>query len=327
MMNKYRLSDERRAFSYQLNGEKRAVTLRQIIALRDFSDVIAGSVGGWVDEEAVLSQAGDCWIYDINSMVFAGSQVRDDARITGPCMICHDAIVENRAWVDGAQVSHGTRLSDNVTVQASTVRGSCHLYADARILHGCEIIAAKGLTADSEQSLQIYDRATLTRTRVVHQAQIYGDAMLNYAFVEHRAEVFDFAILDGNELNDVWVCDCAKVYGHARIVAGCEEDAIPTLRYSAQVAENAVVEGNVVLKHHVRVGGHARLLGGPVLLDEDVIIQGNARISGNVIIEHHIEITDDACIEALEGDTILLRGRKVVNGAQHITRTPVGGLF
>lgn len=327
MMKKYRLSDECRAFSYQLSGEKQTVTLRQIVAEVDFSDVTAGTMGGWVDDESVLSQTGDCWIYDVNSMVFAGSRIRDDVRITQPCVICHDVIVEHNAWVEGAQISHGAVISDNVTVQLATVRGHCHLFGDARILHGCEIIAAKGLTPDNEQILQIYDRATLTRSRVVHQAQVYGDAILHYAFVEHRAEIFDFAILEGNELNDVWVCDCAKVYGSARVMAGREEDAIPTLRYSAQVAEHAQVEGNVVLKHHVLVGGHARLAGGPILLDEDVVIQGNAQIRGNVILEHHIEVTDDACIVALEGDTILLRGRKVINGAQHITRTPVAGLF
>jgi carbonic anhydrase/acetyltransferase-like protein (isoleucine patch superfamily) len=326
-MKKYRLSDERRAFSYHLNGEKQIVSLRQIIALQDFNDVKTGTAGGWVDDENVLSQSGDCWIYDINSMVFASSQVRDNARISQPCVICHNVVIEHNAWIDGSQLSHGAIISDNVTLQHSTVRGYCHLYGDARILHGSEIIAAKGLTPDNEQILQIYDRATLTATRVVHQAQIYGDAMLNYAFVEHRAEVFDFAILEGNELNDVWVCDCAKVYGNARIAAGHEDDAIPTLRYSSQVAENAVVEGNVILKHHVLVGGHAHLVGGPVLLDEDVVVQGSARIRGNVIIEHHIEVTDNACIEALEGETVLLRGRKVINGAQHITRTPVGGLF
>ncbi|MGK9174981.1 hypothetical protein KXR87_17460 [Yokenella regensburgei] len=326
-MKKYRLSDERRAFSYHLNGEKQSVTLQQIIAVADFGDVTAGTAGGWVEDENVLSQDGTCWIYDVNSLVFAGARVSGYARLTQPCVVCHEVLIEDNAWIDSCQLSHGARISDNVTVQASTVRGACHLFGDARILHGSEIIAAKGLTLDSEQMLQIYDRATLTHTRVLHQAQIYGDAMLNYAFVEHRAEVFDYAILDGNDLNDVWVCDCAKVYGHARITAGREEDAIPTLRYSSQVAEHAVIEGNVVLKHHVLVGGHARLEGGPVLLDEDVVIQGNACVRGNVIIEHHIEVTDDACIQGLEGEQILLRGRKVINGMQHITRTPVAGLL
>ncbi|WP_039056098.1 YdcK family protein [Enterobacter sp. Bisph1] len=324
-MNKYRLSDEARTFHYLLSGEKHAVALRQIIALRDFHDVTAGSAGGWVDDDDVLDQQGNCWIYDENSMVFLGSRVRNDARITQPCVICHDVIVEDNAWVDGSELSHGARLSANVTVQSSTVRGICHLRDNARILSGCDIIATLGLTQESGQVLQIYDRATVSHSRVVHQAQIYGDAIVNYAFIEHRAEVFDFALLEGNEVNDVWVCDCAKVYGHARVVAGVEEDEIPTLRYSSQVAENAVVEGNCILKHHILVGGYAWLRGGPLQLDENVVIQGNARVHGNVLIAHQIEITDDAVVDAQEGESILLRGPKVINGAQHITRTPLVG--
>ena len=71
------------------------------------------------------------------------------------------------------------------------------------------IIAAKGLTPDRADP-KIYDNATVSQSRVVHQAQIYGEAIVNYAFIEHRAEVFDKAILEGNDINNVWVCDCAK---------------------------------------------------------------------------------------------------------------------
>ncbi|MEO3738806.1 hypothetical protein GA0061071_105168 [Kosakonia oryzendophytica] len=324
-MNKYRLSDEQRVLSYLMGGEKKTVALRQLIAMRDFSDVAAGTAGGWVDSENVLDQQGNCWIYDENSMVFYGSTVRDNARITQPCVICHEVKIRDNAWVDGSEISHGAELSDNVTVQSSTVRGVCRLHGNARILSGCAIIAARGLTPDNEQLLQIYDRATVSHSRVVHQAQIYGDAIVNYAFIEHRAEVFDFALLDGNELNDVWICDCAKVYGNARIVAGTQDDEIPTLRYSSQVAEHAVVEGNCILKHHVLVGGHAWLRGGPLQLDEKVVIQGNARIQGDVLIEHQIEITDNAVVDARDGERILLRGPKVINDGQMITRTPLVG--
>ena len=45
-MRKYRLSEEQRAFSYQEDGTKKSVLLRQIIAMSDFNDVIAGSAGG-----------------------------------------------------------------------------------------------------------------------------------------------------------------------------------------------------------------------------------------------------------------------------------------
>lgn len=324
-MNKYRLSDETRQHHWHNGGAKAAVTVRQIIAARDFSDVKSGARGGWVDAESALSQEQDCWIYDENSVVFAGAQVCGNARVTQPCEISHQVWIGDNVWIDGAQISHGARISDNVTVQSSVVRGECHLFDNARVLHNSMVIAAKGLTPDQDQILKIFGEATVSQSRVVHQAQIYGNAIVSYAFVEHRAEVFENALLEGNEVNNVWVCDCAKVYGNARLLAGLEDDAIPTLRYSSQVAENALVEGNCVIKHHVLIGGEAWLRGGPILIDDKVVIQGRARIQGEVLIEHHIHITDDAVVEALDGDAIHLRGEKVINGAQRITRTPLLG--
>lgn len=324
-MNKYRLSEASRSHVWHEDHEKKSVALWQIIALRDFADVKAGTAGGWIDDEAALSQHGDCWIYDENSVVFAGACVKDNARLTQPCTLSHGAIAEDNAWLDCATVTHQARISDNVTVQCSRVRGECHLFGEARVLNESDIIAAKGLTKDATQILQIYDHATVSRSRIVHQAQIYGEAIVDQAFIEHRAEVFDAALIQGNEENNVWICDCAKVYGSARVVAGQGEDAIPTLRYSSQVAENAVVEGNCVLKHHVLVGGHAWLRGGPLLLDDKVLVEGHARLSGDVVIEHLVEISGNAVIEAYDGDTIHVRGRKVINGEERITRTPLLG--
>lgn len=326
-MQKYRLREETRHYSYQENGENCRVTLYQIVALRDFADVMAGDEGGWIESEAALSQTGDCWIYDVNSVVFAGARIEGNARLTQCCCISHRAQIRDNAWLDAAHVSDNAIISDNVTIQNSTVRGECLIRNDARVLHHSDIIAVRGLTLEHDQILQIYDRATVSASRIVHQAQIYGDAIINHAFIEHRAEVFGFALLEGNEENNVWVCDCAKVYGHARLIAGTQEDAIPTLRYSAQVAEKAVVEGNCVLKHHVLIGGEAWLRGGPILIDDNVVIQGRARVSGDVVIEHFIELTDDAVIEAAAGDVLHLRDHKVINGTQHITRTPLVGLL
>lgn len=81
-MTKYRLSDESRSFSYGIMAIK-SVLLRQIIALIDFNDVRSGTLGGWIDDESVLSQSGNCWIYDENALAFSGATITGDARITG----------------------------------------------------------------------------------------------------------------------------------------------------------------------------------------------------------------------------------------------------
>lgn len=323
-MNKYRLSDTPHIFYFQEENGRQSVNLYQIIALRDFADISSGTRGGWVENEQALSQSGNCWIYDENSMVYAGARIEGNVRVTQPCTISHGARLKDNVWVDGAVISHHALLSDNVTIQNSRVRGECHLFGDARVLEDSDVIAARGLTQDNDQILRIYDRATVKASRIVHQVQIYGDAIVDRAFVEHRAEVFDAALLLGNDDNNVWVCDVAKVYGNARVIAGCEEDAIPTLRYSTQVAENAVVEGNCVLKHHVLIGGNAWLRGGPILLDNRIQITGNARICGDVVIEHRVEVSGNAVIEA-GGNTIHIHGRRVISGDEHITRTPLLG--
>ncbi|EAV8588689.1 hypothetical protein HC712_004796 [Salmonella enterica] len=324
-MTKYRLSEEPRAFTYQVDGEKKSVLLRQVIAITDFNDVKAGTSGGWVDADNVLSQQGDCWIYDENAMAFAGTEITGNARITQPCTLYNNVRIGDNVWIDRADISDGTRISDNVTIQSSSVRGECAIYGDARVLNQSEILAVQGLTHEHAQILQIYDRATVNHSRIVHQVQLYGDATITHAFIEHRAEVFDFALIEGNKDNNVWICDCAKVYDHARVIAGTEEDAIPTLRYSSQVAEHALIEGNCVLKHHVLVGGHAEVRGGPILLDDRVLIEGQACIQGEILIEHQVEISGRAAVIAFDGNTIHLRGPKVINGEDRITRTPLVG--
>ncbi|WP_148052897.1 YdcK family protein [Atlantibacter hermannii] len=324
-MEKYRLTDASRTVEYQENGTTHKFTVRQIEAVRDFSDVKAGDLGGWIEEETSLSHDGHCWLYDQNSAVFAGATLRDNARVTQPCTISHGASLTGECWVDRADISHDAFIGDRAMVQASVVRGECRIFGDARVMHQSQVIAAVGLTQDQDQRLQIYDSATVIASRIVHQAQIYGRALVSFAFVEHRATICEDAILEGNDKNNIWVCDCAQIYGQARIVAGSAIDQCPTIRYSSQVFGNAVIEGDCVLKHHVHVYDNAHITGGPVQLDDRVKVCGNARITGNVVIENQVEVTDHAVIEASEGDMLHIRGAKMVNGEQYITRTPVLG--
>ncbi|EOM4429670.1 YdcK family protein, partial [Shigella sonnei] len=262
-----------------------------------------------------------------NAIAFGGTVISGNTRITGTSVLWGEVYATDNVWIDNSEISQGAYISDSVTIRDSLVYGQCRIFGHALIDQHSMIVAAQGLTPDHQLLLQIYDRARVSASRIVHQAQIYGDAVVRYAFIEHRAEVFDFASVEGNEENNVWLCDCAKVYGHAQVKAGIEEDAIPTIHYSSQVAEYAIVEGNCVLKHHVLIGGNAVVRGGPILLDEHVVIQGESRISGAVIIENHVELTDHAVVEAFDGDTVHVRGPKVINGEERITRTPLAGLL
>ena len=67
---KFELTDERIRL---LNGTE----LRRIRALRDFADVKAGDLGGFVESEKNLSQEGNAWVYG-NARVCGNAKIRSN---------------------------------------------------------------------------------------------------------------------------------------------------------------------------------------------------------------------------------------------------------
>ncbi|EKC9418326.1 hypothetical protein ABET48_004407, partial [Escherichia coli] len=126
-MRKYRLSEEQRAFSYQEDGTKKNVLLRQIIAISDFNDVIAGTAGGWIDRETVLAQEGNCWIYDQNAIAFGGAVISGNTRITGTSVLWGEVYATDNVWIDNSEISQGAYISDSVTIHDSLVYGQCRI--------------------------------------------------------------------------------------------------------------------------------------------------------------------------------------------------------
>ncbi len=53
---------------------------KRIKALKDFSDVKKGDIGGYVDSYANLSQENNCWLYD-EAKALDNSKVYGDARL------------------------------------------------------------------------------------------------------------------------------------------------------------------------------------------------------------------------------------------------------
>ena len=56
MERKYELTDE----TIICDGR----ILHRIKALRDFGNVKARELGGWIEKESNLSHSGNCWVYD-----------------------------------------------------------------------------------------------------------------------------------------------------------------------------------------------------------------------------------------------------------------------
>lgn len=82
MERKYKLTEE----TIQHAGR----ILHRIRALRDFDDVKAGNLGGWIEKESNLDQDGDCWVY-------GNAKVRGNAKVKS----MKDYIVFKNWWSSG----------------------------------------------------------------------------------------------------------------------------------------------------------------------------------------------------------------------------------
>lgn len=117
-------------------------TLHRIRALKDFDEVKAGELGGWVESQYNLSQDGDCWIYD-DAKVFDGARVLGDAKVCDAAKIYGHAMIYDNAIVFGCATIRDSAM----------VRGRAAIW-DSAIISGC---------AEVDSYAQICDNALVLR--------------------------------------------------------------------------------------------------------------------------------------------------------------------
>lgn len=119
-MEKYELTDRIKIY--------RGHTLHQIRAVRDFGNIKAGSLGGYIEKEANLAQDGDCWVKN-EAIAYMNASVSEHAQIMGNAVIAYDgkvlgnAIVTDHAKVGcsaivkgEAKVGHYSWITDHAIV-------------------------------------------------------------------------------------------------------------------------------------------------------------------------------------------------------------------
>jgi len=103
-------------------------TLHRIRALRDFGNVKAGDLGGWIQKERNLSEDGDCWVAD-EAKVLAEAHVRGNAQISGNAEALDYAIIR-----DNAQVKDNARM-----IGETIAEGNAVVCGKANLLQGVHI--------------------------------------------------------------------------------------------------------------------------------------------------------------------------------------------
>lgn len=92
MMKKYELTDD----TITVEGRM----LHRIKALKSFSNVEEGELGGYVEKEDNLDQRGNAWVYG-DARVYGNARVSEDARVYRNARVSGDAQVYGDAWVSG----------------------------------------------------------------------------------------------------------------------------------------------------------------------------------------------------------------------------------
>ncbi len=119
---------------YKLLTTDRKSSLFRIKALKDFGNVKAGDLGGYIASEENLSQAGSCWVY-------RNARVSGDAQVSGDARVFDNAWVYDDAWVYGnARVSGDARVFDNAWVYDDAwVFGDAQVSGDARVFDNARV--------------------------------------------------------------------------------------------------------------------------------------------------------------------------------------------
>lgn len=91
--------------------------LYRIRALKSFSDIKCGDIGGYVENEKNLSQNGNCWIYN-------NAKVYDDGRVFDNAIIKNNAeVFDNASVLDNAIIQDNAICYDNSVIYRNAVCG------------------------------------------------------------------------------------------------------------------------------------------------------------------------------------------------------------
>jgi NDP-sugar pyrophosphorylase family protein len=155
-------------------------TLYRIKAVQDFSNVLRGVLGGYIQHEDNLSHAGDCWVYD-------NARVYDDAQVLGNAKVCNNAKVRNVAVVDeNAKVCNSALIAGYAIITGHAHVSGCAVVSEAANVRDFSSVKE---AARVKGKAKIEDNATISGHAVVQgNASVRIEAMVSSgAVLENRA--------------------------------------------------------------------------------------------------------------------------------------------
>ena len=166
---------------YELIKESKTIfegiEIYRIRALKDFSDVRTGDIGGWVCSEDNLSQNGNCWIYD-NAKCLDDARVYYNAKMYDNAIMCDDAIMydnsrmfNNTIMYNNSRIFNNAKMYDNAMMYNNTRMFSNAIMGDNAIMYDDAIIGDNAKMFDNSRMYDdaiMYDNAILDKDKLLY---------------------------------------------------------------------------------------------------------------------------------------------------------------
>lgn len=194
------------------NIEHAGKTLYRIKALRDFGNVKAGDLGGYIQNEDNLSHEGNCWIYD-NAKVYDRAYVYNNAAVYGNASVYGRARVYNNARVygyakiyDSAIVHHNATVYDRAKICdraivgcSATICGKAKVYGIASVHEGTIVGKVSNKYKDIYQEAYIEEDKVVTAILTEDNIVLYT---IEWLFDYTEEEFMDIIEDTNNHLGD-----------------------------------------------------------------------------------------------------------------------------
>ena len=118
--------------------------LHRICAVKDFGNVKAGTLGGWIESEANLSHDNDAWVAD-QAIVYENAVVSDFAVVGGRAVVHDNAKVH-----DNAEVCDDACISEDADIGCDArIIGEADITDNAVINDDQDYLLIRGITPTS----------------------------------------------------------------------------------------------------------------------------------------------------------------------------------
>jgi hypothetical protein len=146
--------------------------LYRIEALKDFSYIEKGHIGGYVESEENLSQDNNCWVFD-DAQVYGNAQLFDNAQLFGNTKLYGNAQVYGNAQLFGYAQVYGN----------AKIYGNAKLYDNTKVYGNAQVF----------DIAFVYDNVKICNdTKLYGNAWVYGNTILKgYDEINDKGQVFN----------------------------------------------------------------------------------------------------------------------------------------